>query len=128
DKPRVVEVRSLPVVRMPAGLLRQIRAGALGSEQVGRLVAPVEVAGLRNLRIEEVQSFAYILRTGVPRVADVAAVLGEEVATLDGAVGERRPVVRRRRIERVNRQPDDDEDDREEGEQSAEPSDERGDE
>ena len=49
DEARVVEVRALPVVGMPARLLRQIRAGALGAEQVRRLVAPVEVARLRDL-------------------------------------------------------------------------------
>ena len=46
---RVVEVRALPVVGMPARLLREVGAGALGAEQVRRLVAAVEVARLRDL-------------------------------------------------------------------------------
>ena len=124
---RVVEVGALPVVRVPARLLREVGAGALRAEQVRGLVAAVEVAGLRDLRVEEVERVADVLRPRVARVADVAAVRGEQVPALDRLVGQRRPVRRRRRVERVDRQPDDDEDDGEERDQAAEPGDERRD-
>ena len=121
DEARVVEMRPLPVVRMPAGLLRKVGASALGSEQVGRLIAAPEVARLRHLRVEEVQRLSHVLRPRVAGMADVAAVLREEVATLDRNVGQRGPVGRRRRIERVNRKPHDDRNDDEERDQTAQP-------
>ena len=88
---------------------------------------PVEVARLRDLRVEEVERVADVLRPRVAGMADVAAVRGEQVAALDRGVGERRPVARRRRVEGVDRQPDDDEDDGEEGDQPADARDERRD-
>ena len=109
DEARVVEVRALPVVRVPARLLREVGAGALGAEQVRRLVAAVEVARLRDLRVEEVERLAHVLRPRVAGVADVAAVRGEEVAALDGAGSESgAQSADGRRVEGVDRQPDDD--------------------
>ena len=59
---RVVEVGKLPVVGMPARLLREVGTRALGAQQVRRLVAAVEVARLGDLRVEEVERLADILR------------------------------------------------------------------
>src|SRR5207247_9510733 len=63
----------------------------------------------------------------VAGVADVAAVLSEQLAAGERAVRERGPVVRRRRVERVDREPDDDRDDGEERKQGAETGDPRRD-
>src|SRR4051794_5873738 len=112
---------ALPVVGMPAGFLREVRPRALGAEQVRRLVGAPEIAWLRDLGVEEVEARPYVLRPGVSRVADVAAVGREEVAALLRLVRQRRPVPRRRRVEGVDRQPDDDRDHGEEGEQAADP-------
>src|SRR4029079_10791887 len=88
DEARVVEGRALPVVRVPARLLRQVRSSPLRTEQIWGLVAAVVVARLRDLRIEKVEPFATVLWTHVPGVSDVAAVLREEVPALDGSVRE----------------------------------------
>ena len=127
DEPWVVEMRPLPVVRVPAGLLREVGTGALRAEQVRRLVAAPEVPRLGDLRVQEVQRVPYVLRPRVARVTDVAAVLGEEVAARDRLVREGRPVCGGRRVERVDRKPHDDRDDREEGDEPAQACDERGD-
>src|SRR5205085_11536449 len=99
---------------MPAGLLREVRPRPLRPEQVGRLVGAPEVARRGDLRIEEVEALAHVLRPRITRVADVAAVRGEDVAAVPGLARERRTITRGRRVEGVNRQPDDDRDDREE--------------
>src|SRR5437764_7703034 len=82
---------------MPAGLLREVRPRPLRPEQVGRLVGAPEVARRGDLRIEEVKALAHVLRPRITRVADVAAVRGEEVAAVPGLARERRPITRGRR-------------------------------
>src|SRR5438132_10524066 len=113
---------------MPPRLLGEIRARPFGPEQVRRLVASVEVARLRDLRVQEVEALPYVLRTRVAGMADVAPVLGAQIASLDGLVGERGAIERRGWVERMNRQPHDDEDDGEKRQQAAQPGDERRDE
>src|SRR5207248_3153034 len=97
------------------------------SQQVGRLVLSPEIARLRDLRVEEVQRLSHVLWTRVPGVTHVAAVLREEGTTLERDARQGRPVGRRRRVERVDREPDDDRDDDEERDHPSDPGHQRRD-